>query len=97
MVTYPAVMSPSSKDTLTMGAYDQIRAELLRGSLRPGAPLIDFRQDASRYFDWHHSSEDTLDKIDPAQLNQNVAAWAAFLTIVGDSDVSFRPPSPAKP
>src|SRR5580692_12854706 len=39
MVTYPAVMPPSSKDTLTMGAYDQIRAELLRGSLRPGAPL----------------------------------------------------------
>jgi DNA-binding GntR family transcriptional regulator len=32
-------MARSSKDTLTMGAYDQIRAELLRGTLRPGAPL----------------------------------------------------------
>jgi DNA-binding GntR family transcriptional regulator len=32
-------MSGPSKDTLTMGAYDQIRAELMRGSLRPGAPL----------------------------------------------------------
>jgi Zn-dependent M28 family amino/carboxypeptidase len=69
----------------------------IRGLVAAGAPLVGFSQDASRYFDWHHSSEDTLDKIDPAQMNQNVAAWAAFLTIVGDSDVSFRPPSPAKP
>ena len=55
-----------------------------------GVPQINFRQDASRYFDWHHSSEDTLDKIDPAQLNQNVAAWSAFLYIASQSDISFR-------
>ena len=62
-----------------------------------GAPVIDFQQDASRYFDWHHSSEDTLDKIDRAQLNQNVAGWAAFLYIVSQSEVSFRPaPSPGR-
>jgi hypothetical protein len=69
-----------------------------RGLAAAGAPMVVFHQDASRYFDWHHSSEDTLDKVDPAQLNQNVAAWAAFLTIVGDSDVSLRPPAaPAPP
>ena len=32
-----------------------------------------------RYFDWHHTPEDTLDKIDPEQLRQNVAAWTAML------------------
>jgi hypothetical protein len=70
----------------------------IAGLAAAGAPLINLRQDASRYFDWHHSSEDTLDKIDPAQLNQNVAAWAAFLYIASHSDVSFRaPPPPAKP
>jgi len=72
----------------------------IAGLAAAGAPLIDFRQDASRYFDWHHSSEDTLDKIDPAQLNQNVAAWATFLYIASHSDVSFRPtttPPTAKP
>ena len=72
----------------------------VRGLVAAGAPAVEFNQDASRYFDWHHSSEDTLDKIDPAQMNQNVAAWAAFLTIVGDSDVSLRPAAPppaAKP
>jgi Zn-dependent M28 family amino/carboxypeptidase len=63
----------------------------VRGLVAAGAPNVTFHQDASRYFDWHHSSEDTLDKIDPAQLAQNVAAWATFLTIVGDSDVDLHP------
>lgn len=67
----------------------------IRGLVAAGAPVVEFNQDASRYFDWHHSSEDTLDKIDPVQMNQNVAAWAAFLTVVGDSDVSLRPPPAA--
>jgi len=69
----------------------------VRGMVAAGAPAVGFHQDTSRYFDWHHSSEDTLDKIDLAQMNQNVAAWAAFLTIVGDSDVSLRPPVVAAP
>jgi Zn-dependent M28 family amino/carboxypeptidase len=69
----------------------------IRGLIAAGAPSVVFHQDASRYFDWHHSSEDTLDKIDPAQLSQNVAAWAAFLTIVGDSDVSLRAPPLSRP
>ena len=29
------------------------------------------------YFDWHHSANDTLDKIEAKDLDQNVAAWAA--------------------
>jgi hypothetical protein len=71
----------------------------IAGLAAAGAPLVDFRQDASRYFDWHHSSEDTLDKVDPVQMNQNVAAWAAFLYIVSQSDVSLRPavPTPVRP
>ncbi len=73
----------------------------IEGLAAAGAPLVDFRQDASRYFNWHHASEDTLDKIDPVQMNQNVAAWAAFLYIASQSEVSFRPaPAPvsaAKP
>jgi hypothetical protein len=69
----------------------------IAGLAAAGVPMVNLRQDARRYFDWHHSSEDTLDKIDPIQLNQNVAAWAAFLYIASHSDVSFRPPAAAKP
>ncbi|MDE2436374.1 MAG: M28 family peptidase [Sphingomonadales bacterium] len=46
--------------------------------------VIDLEQDGTRYFDLHHTPDDTLDKIDPAQLEQNVAAWTAVLTIVAN-------------
>jgi len=55
-----------------------------------GVPVINLNQDASRYFDYHHTMDDTLNKVDPAQLAQNVAAWASFLYYVADSDIDFR-------
>ncbi len=62
----------------------------IAGLMLLGAPFVDFDQDASRYFDLHHSDDDTLDKIDPAQLAQNVAVWAPFIYAVADSDIDFR-------
>lgn len=47
-------------------------------------PVIDLMQDGTRYFDLHHTPDDTLDKVDPAQLEQNVAAWTAVLRIVAN-------------
>jgi hypothetical protein len=47
-----------------------------------GAPWISLNQDGTRYFDYHHTPDDTLDKIDPAQLRQNVAAWTTALAIL---------------
>ena len=46
--------------------------------------VVDLQQDGTRYFDLHHTPDDTLDKIDPAQLEQNVAAWAAVLGVVAN-------------
>lgn len=60
------------------------------GLISAGAPFVEFDQDASRYFDLHHSADDTLDKIDPAELSQNVAVWAAFLHAAANSDIDFR-------
>ncbi|WP_304177628.1 M20/M25/M40 family metallo-hydrolase [Phenylobacterium aquaticum] len=62
----------------------------IEGLIANGAPFVDFNQDASRYFDLHHSADDTLDKVDPAELAQNVAVWTAFLYTVADSDIDFR-------
>ena len=52
------------------------------GSLREaGVPLFSIRQDVSRYFDYHHTANDTFDKIEPEALDRNVAAVAAFAWI----------------
>ena len=51
-------------------------------TIKLGAPWISLNQDGTRYFDYHHTPDDTLDKIDPAQLRQNVAAWTAALAIL---------------
>jgi Peptidase family M28 len=69
--------------------------------VRAGVPAFAVHQDASRYFDWHHSSEDTLDKVDRDQLNQAVATWASFVYVAANSDIDFRAlsaaASPPKP
>jgi Zn-dependent M28 family amino/carboxypeptidase len=46
--------------------------------------LVDLNQDGTRYFDLHHTPNDTLDKIDPSQLEQNVTAWTRVLEIVAN-------------
>ena len=59
-------------------------------ALSNGVPVLALHQDASRYFDYHHTADDTLAIVDPVQLRQNVAAWAATLYMIADSDVDFR-------
>jgi hypothetical protein len=43
-------------------------------------PFVSVQQDAVRYFDWHHSAADTLDKVRPHDLAQTAAAvaWLAY-------------------
>ena len=53
--------------------------------------VIDLNQDGTRYFDLHHTPDDTLDKIDPAQLEQNVAAWTAVLKVVANEAGPIAP------
>ncbi|HET7086938.1 MAG TPA: M28 family peptidase [Rhizomicrobium sp.] len=60
------------------------------GIREAGVPVFALNQDASRYFDYHHTQDDTLAIIDPAQLRQNVAAWAATLSVLADSNFDFR-------
>lgn len=73
-----------SREPATIGGSDV--AELIG----LGVPTVSLTPDTTRYFDLHHSADDTLDKIDPARLAQSVAVWAAFLYTVADSDIDFR-------
>jgi Zn-dependent M28 family amino/carboxypeptidase len=55
-----------------------------------GVPVFVLNQDGSKYFDYHHTADDTLDKIDPKALSQNVAAWTALVWLAADGDTDFR-------
>ncbi len=54
-----------------------------------GMAALTLNQDATRYFDWHHTPNDTLDKVDPAELAQNVAAYAAWTYMAAQADGDF--------
>jgi hypothetical protein len=61
--------------------------------------LVDLQQDGTRYFDLHHTPDDTLDKIDIAQLRQNVAVWTIVVGILaGESNAILTgTPMPSAP
>jgi len=69
----------------------------IAGLEESGVPVVALNQDASRYFDYHHTADDTLNKVRPDELAQNVAAWTSFLYLVADSDIDFRTLSAAAP
>ena len=61
------------------------------GALRQlGMPVVVLKQNGWDYFDLHHTPDDTLDKIAPADVAQNVAAYAAFIWMSANIDGDFR-------
>jgi Zn-dependent M28 family amino/carboxypeptidase len=58
-----------------------------------GVPTVRLNQNGRDYFDLHHTPDDTLDKIDPDKLAQNVAAYAALVYLAAELDVEFRQPA----
>jgi Zn-dependent M28 family amino/carboxypeptidase len=55
-------------------------------------PWLQLAQDASALFDHHHSANDTLDKVDPAALAQNTAAYAVVAGLAANA-----PATPCQP
>ncbi|MBD8547779.1 M28 family peptidase [Sphingomonas sp. CFBP 8760] len=64
--------------------------------IRTGVAGVDLNQSGLHYFDVHHTPEDTLDRVDPTQLRQNVAAWTTMLAIVANAPEDIGP-VPARP
>ena len=61
-----------------------------------GVPLVDLQQDGTRYFDLHHTADDTLAAVDPAEVRQNVAAWTVTIALLADAPEALGP-TPASP
>lgn len=102
---YSLSLPKGSSETLAMTAFRSVLPGLkviasteaprfggsdIEGLMGHGVPFVDFNQDATRYFDLHHTADDTTDKVKPDELAQNVAVWAAFLYTVANSDIDFR-------
>lgn len=54
-----------------------------------GAAWAWLGQDGTDYFDLHHTPDDTLDKIDPAALAQNAAAYSVFAYLAASAEGDF--------
>ena len=64
------------------GTLDEAEGSDVGPLIQGGAPGVGLSQDGTYYFDYHHTPDDTFDKIDKADLQQNVAAWATMLAIL---------------
>jgi len=60
-----------------------------------GVPALELLTDNRTYFDIHHTEADTLDKVDPQQLADDVAAVAVLAYVV--ADMPDRLAAPAAP
>jgi len=86
MTTDPATYARLAASLAPLGITKNDKGEAdgtdVDPTIKLGAPWVSLGQDGTRYFDWHHTPDDTLDKIDPVQLRQNVAAWTTMLAIL---------------
>jgi len=80
-----------------MGSIGVVRADRTAGGGpdvgqlgRAGMPVMDLMQNGNDYFDLHHTPDDTLDKVKPEDLQQNMAAWVVFTYIAADWGGTFK-------
>ena len=64
----------------------------IMGLARAGVPAMGLVTEPSRYFDYHHSHADTLDKVDPVHLAGNVAVAATVAYVIADMPQRFGQP-----
>lgn len=75
-----ALLQPIDADSITVGGGGADIAPLMR----TGVPGMGLEVDGTRYFWYHHTNGDTLDKLDPADFARCVAAFAVMAYIVAD-------------
>lgn len=78
-----ASLQPLREILLPVGSTILRLAEYSPGSdieplVEAGIPGIGIIQDGRKYFDYHHTAADTLDKVDPQELRENAAAMAVM-------------------
>ena len=62
----------------------------MRPLLEAGVPVATLAKDGADYFDYHHTPDDTFDKIEPARINQTTAAYAIYTWLMAELGGDFR-------
>ena len=73
------------------GQFDTAGGSDIGPMIAAGVPAVGLSQDGTRYFDLHHTANDTLDKVDLVQLRQNVAAWTTMLAVLAGPVTAVKP------
>lgn len=55
-----------------------------------GMPSVSFSPDGMHYFDYHHTENDTFDKISVDDIKQNTTVYTLFAFFAAQADVDFR-------
>jgi hypothetical protein len=77
-----AVQAALSPLGIVPGSREEADGSDIGPMIAAGVPAVGLSQDGTYYFDVHHTPDDTLDKVDPEALRQNVAAWTAMLAVL---------------
>lgn len=85
------ILKPMTLNGVTLGSNQASAGPDISMLPAQGVPVASLRQDGRDYFDYHHTPNDTLDKIDPAALAQNVAAYAQFAYLMANSNIVLTP------
>ncbi len=76
---------------VTLSAKNNGRASSDMGLLTDaGMPSMRLSADGSDYFDYHHTENDTLDKVNAEDLKQNTAVYTLFAYFSAQAAVNFR-------
>jgi len=81
------LLEPVGAGRASSGGFGGADISQLRAA---GVPLFSVTQDSSRYFDFHHTANDTFDKIEPEALDRMVAAVATFAYVAASTPEPFE-------
>lgn len=71
-------------------ANDAVGASDMSVLGRAGMPALNFSQNSNDYFKYHHTPNDTFDKIIPEDMRYLTAAYATMFYLAAEMDVDFR-------
>lgn len=75
-----ALLGRIEAGTVTKGGGGADIGPLMRG----GTPGMGLDVDGTRYFYYHHTDADTMDKLDPRDMQLGVAAMAVMAFVIAD-------------